>query len=61
LCSEEDEEGSEDGNAGHDCDEEGEEMKNKKKWVSWKMEEMPERKLCYCRIATDLTTIVVLL
>jgi len=34
-------------------------MTNKKKWVSWKMEEMPERKLDYCGIPTDLTTIFV--
>jgi len=31
-------------------------MKNKKKWMSWKMEEMPERKLGYCGIPTDFTT-----
>jgi hypothetical protein len=61
LSSEEVEEEADDDNDGHDCDEEGEEKKNKKKRASWKMEEMPERILGYCRIPTVLTTIFVFL
>jgi hypothetical protein len=36
-------------------------MKNEEKWMSWKMGEMPERKLGYCGIPTDLSTFFVLL
>jgi hypothetical protein len=35
--------------------------RDKIKRTSWKMEEMPERKLGYCRIPTFLTTIFVFL